>query len=188
VPFRSLGRVAVFAALVLHVSAVSVDACSPPFEEPTIRALGPQQLVVVGRIGAKVPGGRLFHVERWFNGGRPTTPLIIAFKEGDPIGDCSYLVAEGAHLIIAPRMTPDGLAADLSTLQADPATDVGRRYLAEAIVLFGYGVVPTAIPAERPAGELPDLIPITAAVLVAVLGLFGVVLALSWRRRSGARP
>ena len=53
----------------------------------------------------RVANGRLFHVERWFNGGPPTTPIVIGFKEGEPIGDCSYPVAAGMHLIIAPART-----------------------------------------------------------------------------------
>ena len=96
----------------------SAAACSPPFERPTIRALGPAQLVVVGTVGERVPGGRLFHVERWFNGGEPETPIVIGFKEGEPVGDCSYPVSTDERKIIAPSREPDGsLYADLATLQ-----------------------------------------------------------------------
>ena len=133
----------------------TVLGCSPPFEEATIRALGPTQLVVVGRIGERVAGGRQFHVERWFNGGAPVTPIVIAFKEGEAVGDCSYPITTGASLLIAPDVEPDGrLSANLLTLQADPSTDQGRKYLAEATALFGPGVVPAAAP-DAPAPAEP---------------------------------
>lgn len=147
-----------------------VLACSPAFEEPTIAALGPDQVVVVGTIGAKVDGGRRFHVERWFNPGPPQAEIVIAFKEGEPVGDCSYPVSEGQRLIIAPDRDDFGtLSAALFTLQADPATDVGLRYLAEAVALFGPGVVP-----ERTvvADEPPDVgaIALVAALIVGLAG------------------
>ncbi len=129
----------------------SAAACSPPFERPTIRALGPAQLVVVGTVGERVPGGRLFHVERWFNGGEPETPIVIGFKEGEPVGDCSYPVSSGERKIIAPSREPDGsLYADLATLQADPASEEGRRYIDESTTLFGPGVVPEPAGGPRP--------------------------------------
>ena len=116
-------------------------ACSPPFN-PTIEALGPSQVVVVGTIGEPVAGGRLFHVERAFNG-PSTTPIVIAFKEGEPVGDCSYPVHAGERLIIAPFIEDGGrLSADLGTLQARPDTPDGLRYLNEAEALFGPGIVP----------------------------------------------
>ena len=43
--------------------------------------------------GNPAPGGRLFHVERAWNADVPTSPIVIAFKEGEPVGDCSYPVA-----------------------------------------------------------------------------------------------
>lgn len=47
------------------------------------------------------------------------------------------------HLIIAPSRLDDGsLYADLATLQADPASEMGRAYVAEAERLFGPGEVP----------------------------------------------
>ena len=172
-----------------------MSACSPPFEEPTIRALGPAQVVVLGVTGELVGGGRLFHVQRWFNGGVPATPIVIAFKEGEPIGDCSYPMFPDRRLIIAPDMAPDGtLSASLVTLQADPGTDVGRRYLAEAIELFGPGVAPVPAPTEgeEPGVEGPRIVPdarvdpslIAAAAVAASVGVFAVVwLAARVRRR-----
>lgn len=132
--------------LAIWLSPTTVLACSPPFEDPSIAALGPDQVVVVGMIGEKVDGGRLFHVERWFNGGVPATPIVIAFKEGEPVGDCSYPVSTGQHLIIAPDKVDGRLTADLITLQADPSTDIGRRYIAEAVALFGPGLTPDVGP------------------------------------------
>lgn len=183
---RYLRLLAVAGLVVVGVclSPAAALACSPPFEDPTIRALGPDQLVVIGTTGERVPGGRLFHVERWFNWPDPGTPIVIAFKEGEPMGDCSYPVAIGTHLIIAPLRQPDGrLSADLGTLQADPTTDAGRRYVAEAIALFGPGVVPEpelAQAASVPSGPEPWWF-VLAAALLAVFGL--VVL----RRRRAAR-
>jgi hypothetical protein len=86
-------------------------ACSPPMERPTIRALGPGQIVVLGTVGERVAGGRLFHVERWFNRGPSGTPIVIAFKEGEPVGDCSYPVRTGERKIIAPIPGPNRAAA-----------------------------------------------------------------------------
>jgi hypothetical protein len=141
---------AAFAAL---IPVRPVLACSPPFEPPTIEELGPAQVVVVvGTIGQRVAGGRLFHVERWFNGDAAVTPIVIAFKEGPAVGDCSYPVETGQHLIIAPVMEGGRLSADLGTLQADPATAAGQRYVEEATRLFGPGVppVPTAAASTTP--------------------------------------
>jgi hypothetical protein len=160
-------------------------ACSPPFEEPTIRALGPQQVVVVGTIGERVAGGRAFHVQQWFNGRAPRTPILIAFKEGEPVGDCSYLITTGAALIIAPYQEADGrLSADLVTLQADPSTELGRKYVAEAIALFGPGVVPPTAPEAPPSGPTPDVSVLVAALGIAVTLVFaGVVLFARWQRQ-----
>lgn len=179
-----LRSIAVLGLIVVAVSfPAAAAACSPPFEEPTIRALGPDQLVVIGTTGERVPGGRLFHVERWFNWPDPGTPIVIAFKEGEPMGDCSYPVAIGTHLIIAPLRQPDGrLSADLGTLQADPTTDAGRRYVAEAIALFGPGVAPP--PATVPAVAVPSGIEPWWFVLAAVVAVLGVVLL---GRRRAAR-
>jgi hypothetical protein len=115
-------------------------ACSPPFEKPTIRGLGPGQVVVIGTIGERVAGGRQFLVERWFNGGQPAPSITIAFKEGPATGDCSYPVATGTRLIIAPEIQDGRLAANLLTLQADPTSEVGLAYVAEATALFGPGI------------------------------------------------
>ena len=174
---RGLRSVAVLGLLVVAVFAVPAPAvaCSPTFEEPTIRALGPDQLVVLGTTGERVPGGRLFHVERWFNLPEPGTPIVIAFKEGEPVGDCSYPMAAGTHLIIAPFREPDGrLSAALGTLQADPSTEVGRRYVAEAIALFGPGVEPppaaAAVGTAAASGPEPWWF-VAAAVLLAFVGL-----------------
>lgn len=163
-------------------------ACSPPFEKPTIRALGPAPVVLIGTIGERVAGGRQFHVERSWNGPK-VSPIVIAFKEGEPIGDCSYPVSTGQALIIAPYGQLDGgLSADLSTLQADPSSDDGRRYIAEAEALFGAGVIPvaaTAPPATTVDGDPVagiDVVPFAVA-LVAALGLFGIVILVARRRR-----
>jgi len=45
------------------------------------------------------------------------------------------------------------LSANLATLQADPSSEKGQRYLAEATALFGAGVVPP--PAEVMPTPLP---------------------------------
>lgn len=180
-----VGRLAALLIGVLAVFAVppSVSACSPVFN-PMIRALGPAQIVVVGTVGEKVPGGRLFHVERWFNGGEPGTPIVIGFKEGGPVGDCSYPLATGEHKIIAPIREPGGtLYADFGTLQADPDSGEGRKYLAEAIALFGQGVVPVPIAPPPSADEgIPSWVTFAAAFTV---GLVAVHLL---RRRRDSLP
>jgi hypothetical protein len=187
---RFVAAVIVGLASVMSVASGAL-ACSPPFEPPTIQALGPGQVVVLGMTGERVAGGRLFHVERWFNGGAPTTPILIAFQEGEPIGDCSYPMGAGRPLIIAPVMEPDGtLSANLTTLQADPSSPDGRRYLDEARRLFGPGIVPAA-----GSGSIAPLVAVDAspglpAVLALLFGLsiliFGaVVLAHRLLRRPG---
>ncbi len=178
-------------ALAVGFPASTAVACSPPFD-PNIRELGPAQIVVVGS-RERVPSGRLFHVERWFNGGEPGTPIVIAFKEGEPIGDCSYPVATGERKIIAPWREPDGrLSADLGTLQADPNSEDGRRYLNEAVALFGPGVVPGLVVFEtaHPAGEpvtgsesATDRVPPLAMVAVG-LAVIGLIAALVVRRQA----
>lgn len=175
---------------VLAGSFVTVTlACSPPFEKPTIRALGPAPIVLIGTIGERVAGGRRFHVERSWNGPK-VSPIVIAFKEGEPIGDCSYPVSTGQALIIAPYGQLDGaLSADLTTLQADPSSDDGRRYIAEAEALFGAGVVPvqtSAAPANPADGDAVagiDVGPLTIA-LGAGLGMFGIVVLVARRRQT----
>ena len=163
-------------------------ACSPPFE-PTIRALGPAQVVVVGTTGEPVAGGRAFHVERWFNGDRPPTGLlVIAFKEGAPVGDCSYRVSAGSRLIIAPYHESDGrLSADLGTLQADPASEMGRKFVVEAMALFGPGLAIAADAVPGPGRGQADEAP-SAIIIAALLGLAVAMAAWSVRARNSRRP
>lgn len=167
---------AVVVAIGLAWSAVgSALACSAPFVPPSLRDVDPTQVVVLGTIGERVAEGRLFHVERWFNGDQPSTPIVIAFKEGPAVGDCSYPVTTGQRLIIAPMMGADGtLAADLGTLQADPDSKDGRRYVAEASARFGPGFALSTAHAPEPAPTSPpDLRLVLALVAAAVAALFG---------------
>jgi hypothetical protein len=185
---RRSGLIAVGLLAFGWLAAGPALACSPPFEKPTIAALGPNQMVFVGTTGDPGPGGRLFHVERSFNVDSNVTPIVIAFKEGEPVGDCSYPVSAGTHLIIAPNLEPDGhLSADLATLQADPNSEAGRRYLAEARSLFGDGLVPIASATiDLPGDPLP---PIGLLVGIAVVAIVAVVAVTAWwRRRSNDRP
>ncbi len=106
---------------------------------------------------------------------------MIAFKEGEPLGDCSYPVSAAQRLIIAPDLEADGrLSANLVTLQADPTTDRGRAYLAEAIDLFGPGVIPP--PAEEPPTDAAPVTVLVGVVGVVIAALLAVV-ALHARRR-----
>jgi hypothetical protein len=164
-------------------SARPVSACSPPFN-PTIEELGPAQVVVLGTTGERVVGGRLFHVERWYNGDAPVTPIVIAFKEGEPVGDCSYPVSAGTRLIIAPYMEEGRLSADLGTLQANPDSEAGRRYVEEAIRLFGHGVAPAPIP-EAPSTIAPAP-NVTGSVVDAAMGAPLILLAVGVLALGGA--
>ena len=158
------------AASALWILPAAASACSPIFE-PTIAKLGPDQVVVVGTTGERVPGGRIFNVTRWFNGGKPVTPILIEFKEGEPMGDCSYPVSAGTNLIIAPYFAEDGrLHADLATLQADPSSEQGQEYIAEAISLFGPGVVPPPAPDVAPTADRGSALEIGYVVLVFAAG------------------
>jgi hypothetical protein len=131
------------ALLLMLASPMPALACSPPFN-PTIEALGPSQLVPVGTIGERVNGGRLFHIERAFNG-PATTPIIAPFMEDGGL-----------------------LSADLGTLQATPDSPDGLRYLNEAETLFGPGIVPGE--AEPGQDDMSNLIVAALAIgaLVAV--------------------
>jgi len=170
---------AIGALVVCLVTPAGAAACSPPFN-PTIAALGPDQIVLVGTTGERVDGGRLFHVERVFNGS-VTTPVVIAFKEGEPVGDCSYPVAAGEHKIIAPFLEDDGrLSADLGTLQADPESEAGIAYLAEAVELFGHG----SVPPESGASSGPDPVP---TLLIGTAAILGLVLVTAFALRARAR-
>jgi hypothetical protein len=175
---RRLGSI-LAATFVVLAAPGPAAACSPPLN-PTIAELGPQQVVVVGTIGDRVDGGRLFHVERAFNG-VTATPIVIAFKEGEPIGDCSYPVHAGERLIIAPFRDPDGrLSADLGTLQAPPDSELGRQYLREAAELFGPGIVPDA----DAANDDPSVF---ASIAIAGALLLGLVVATAAVVRRRAR-
>jgi hypothetical protein len=171
----SVAAVLVAAAMLVPTSAI---ACSPPFN-PTIAALGQEQVVLLGETGLPAPGGRLFHVERAWNADVPTSPIVIAFKEGEPVGDCSYPVTAGMRLVIAPWREPDGrLSADLGTLQADPLSDDGRRYLAEAQQLFGAGTAALEATPEPSDGTGWLAIVLVTALLAGGLA-FGFV---GWQR------
>ncbi len=177
------------AGLLLWSLPAAALACSPAFE-PTIAALGKEQIVVVGTTGERVPGGRIFNVTRWFNGGRPVTPILIEFKEGEPVGDCSYPVSAGTTLIIAPYLEEDGrLHANLATLQADPASEQGQLYIAEANALFGPGIVPPPAAGISPAPGLGATLEIGYVALALAVGavlVFGILsLVERRRRRSG---
>jgi hypothetical protein len=172
-----LVAVAIGSALLAPASALACSAVA----NPTIAALGPAQVVLLGVTGDRVPAGRLFHVERAWNGQVATSPIVIAFKEGEPVGDCSYPVASGTRLVIAPwREAGGALSADLATLQANPLSEDGKRYLAEAEQLYGAGTVPVdTTPAASPSSDWPVLVVITAFVGG------GVAAALVlWRRRQ----
>lgn len=179
-------RGATWALLIAAVILVALLAPSAALgcsavANPTIAALGPEQVVLLGVTGEKVSSGRLFHVQRAWNADVPTSPIIIAFKEGDPVGDCSYPVMSGTRLVIAPWREPGGaLSVDLATLQANPLSDDGRRYLAEAEQLFGKGTVPVdTTPVGDPSGW-PALLVLTAFGA----GAIAAGLILWWRRRA----
>ena len=165
--------------LLLAVGVAPVAACSHDFE-PSIAKLGPGQVVLIGTTGESVAGGRAFHVERWFNGTGPAT-ITIAFKEGEAVGDCSYPVFPGWHMIVAPyQEVPGRLSVDFGTLQADVDSDLGRQYIAEAERLFGPGSAPIVdAAAPPPDADIPWL-----PILLGLAGLLVVVLLVSRDRRN----
>lgn len=186
---RLLPRILIAGAMATGLAAVaapSVLGCSPPFEKPSIRGLGPSPIILLGTIGERVATGRLFHLERAWNG-VTTTPIVIAFKEGEPVGDCSYPVTSGQRLIIAPDVANGVLSATLVTLQADPATEDGLRYLRETEALHGAGVVPvvaTAAPvASTPSPREPNPIYVVVG-LGAGVAMFGVVILIARRLKA----
>jgi hypothetical protein len=182
---RVVGAGAALAGFLGLLAPSTALACSPPFD-PSIEALGPDQVVVVGTIGEPMPGGRHFRVSRWFNGPDPRADLLIAFKEGDPVGDCSYHPTIGEPMLIAPYLEGNGrLSADVATLQAPIGSDEATRYVAEAERLFGPGTVmhPAEVPAED--SSLPWFVSVGAVVL-AVLGGAWLGMTVRGRRRPSA--
>jgi hypothetical protein len=182
-------RVTVVAAMLAAVFVAALVrapvavACSP-VADPTLFALPDDAVVIVGTTGEPVEGGRQFFVERVYSGDIPSSPIVIAFKEGEPVGDCSYPVSSGMHLLIAPTRRPDGtLFADLATLQADPATEQGQSFLEEAEARYGPGTVPSGT--TSPAG--PGTLPI-AILLGVAAGVVTIVLARNRSTGPGARP
>jgi type VI protein secretion system component VasK len=88
-------------------------------------------------------------------------------------------VQAGTRLIIAPDRLQDGtLYADLGTLQADPTSEAGVGYVAEAVALFGPGV---QLGDTRPAPDLRVLL-VMAMVVALVILLFAIPVR---RRRAG---
>ena len=172
-------------ALWAAATAGATLACSPPSPEPTVTALPEGAVVLVGTTGDKVEGGRLFYVERVYAGNVPTSPIVIAFKEGEPIGDCSYPMSSGVHLVIAPDEEADGsLHADLVTLQADPASALGRELIAQAQARYGAGTVPSGATAPVSGATGADLrLAIAGLGLVAAMGVW-----ILWRKRRLAPP
>jgi hypothetical protein len=169
---------ALVVTILLLLPGVAV-ACSPPSPPPTVATLPEGAVVLVGTTGEPADGGRLFYVERVYAGDVTTSPIVIAFQEGEPVGDCSYPVAAGMHLVIAPDVDADGtLRASLPTLQADPASETGRRFVAEALARYGPGSVPAG--ATVPPGASGGLA--IGAIAVGMVGA-AVVLVLAWRRR-----
>ena len=177
--------IAVGLAIALATIAIAPVAACSPAQDPTIQALGPDQVVLVGRTGEPVAGGRAFHVERWYNGSGPAI-VTIAFKEGAPIGDCSYVVRAGWHLVIAPLRSADGaFEADLGTLQSDVDSDAGRRYVAEAERLFGAGTVPEDTDGSEAPGTGSSGPPLLVLLVVAVVVAAGLA-SVRRRRRDPA--
>lgn len=87
-------------------------------------------------------------------------------------------------MIIAPNREANGaLSADLVTLQADPSSDLGRKYVAEATQLFGPGVVPEPAAGAATSGPTPDVGTVVAALGITVALLFTVVVLLARRQR-----
>lgn len=185
---RLASRLLLWAGAVVLWGSATVGAalaCSPPSPAPTVTALPDGAVVLVGTTGDRVEGGRLFYVERVYAGDVAASPVVIAFKEGEPVGDCSYPMSSGVRLVIAPDQAPDGsLHADLVTLQADPGTALGKEFIAQAEARYGEGSVPPGqqVPATVTTSGAPW--PLLAAVgAVAALGAW-----MLWRRRRGRVP
>jgi hypothetical protein len=161
---RTLLTAAAVVLLAGTITAGAALACSPPFGEPSVTSLREGAVVVVGTTGDTAIGGRLFYVERVYSGDVSASPIVIAFKEGEPVGDCSYPMSSGVHLVIAPDQEADGTwRADLGTLQADPNSDLGRRFVAQARARYGDGVVP--ISRQAPAGTELRLVGLALALV-----------------------
>ena len=140
--------------------------------------LGKDQIFLVGTIGERFAGVRTFHVERSFNGTVPASEIVIVFKEGPPIGDCSYYPVAGTRVFIAPYREADGrLHAVVVTIQVHPDSEAGKAYIAEVMALYGPGNVPP----EGVADGLPSTTHVGSFVTVGVANVATLVwLILAW--------
>jgi hypothetical protein len=160
---------AVGALLLGLATPTGAFACSPPFD-PSIRALGPEQIVLVGTTGERVDGGRLFHVERSFK--RHHHVAGRHRFQGRRAG-------RGLQLSGGSWPAPDHRAVSRTGRTAQrgsrdaaggPDSEAGAGYLAEAIELFGQGYVP----AQSDVDSGVDLLPTIAIGGAVILGLLAV--------------
>ena len=165
----------------------TVLACS--CLQQTVNDLPADAIVIIGRVGERSGGARPLAVERWFNGPGMTDVLVIAFQEGEPIGDCSYPVATGERKFIVPDREGAMLISHLCTMQAPVDTDYGRELIAAATAHYGPGVVPEATVASPSLSESPEdagpLVAVAVALAIVVAALFGGLVILA---RRGRRP
>ena len=170
--------------LAISVAVPAALACSP-VAYPSVTNLPDDAAVIVGTTGDLTEGGRLFYVERVYSGAITSSPIVIAFKEGEPIGDCSYPVASGVRMVIAPEPDTDGtLRADLATLQADPDSEDGRRYLEEAEERYGPGTVPEGQTRPDATGSGLGTLPL-AILLAGAAAAVTLALARAGRGKTG---
>lgn len=160
----------------------AASGCSPVGYR-SLTDLPAGQVFLVGTTGEAAQGGRTFHVERAWNHQVPRNPIVIDFHEGVSQAACGMAVGAGTRMFVAPYDGGGLLEVNLATLLANPESEHGRALIAEAVALYGAGVVPQPAEPGEPAAPGALRLPIAVAV-VAALGAIVMALRLWLARRT----
>lgn len=172
------------------------SACSCAGETPIGDFDGPDEVVVVGRVGADDGSGLFtFHVERWFHGGDAATIQLASGSQrigGDQwvVNTCGVELRTGDHLVVAMGRSEDGYLPSACAPHAIVESPQGARLIADAERAFGPGRSPTGdpvVPDVAPAAGVPLLL-VAGVVLVVLLLGFAAVAAVRREDQAGPPP
>ena len=134
--------------------------------------LRPRPVVLIGTTGGPGRGWTGVPCRALVQPHQSPATIAIAFNEDEPIGDCSYPIIPGMHMVLAQYQdVPGRLSADLGTLQAHPDSDLQRQYIAEAERLFETGSAPDRRRRGAASGSRRPWLPgplLAVAVVVAI--------------------
>lgn len=191
-----LAALGLFAVLVFGSLALPdcAAACSCAGETPIGAFGGPDEVVVVGVVGADDGSGLFaFHVERWFHGGDAATIKLASASRriGDDtwaMNTCGVELRSGDHLIVAMGRSEDSYLPSVCAPHATVESPEGARLIVDAQRAFGTGLSPNGdpiVPDEAPTGGLPLLLIGGVGLVVVLLGFAAVAVA---RRDGPAGP